>query len=74
MGRHGITSNVVAPGMVHTDRTAALGEITSHIGAMTPVGRIATPEDVARAVAFFAGDAEGFYTNTYFPVDGGMTT
>ena len=74
MGRHGITSNVVAPGMVHTDRTANFGAVTSHIGNMTPVGRIATPEDVARAVAFFAGDAEGFYTNTYFPVDGGLTT
>lgn len=74
MGRHGITANVVAPGMVQTDRTAGLGEITTHIGAMAPVGRIATPEDVARAVAFFAGDAEGFYTNGYFPVDGGVTT
>ena len=72
-GRHGITSNVVAPGMVHTDRTAALGEITSCIAAMTPVGRIATPQDVARAVSFFAGDTEGFYTGTYFPVDGGLT-
>ena len=73
MARHGITSNVVAPGMVQTDRTAPLGDMLTQVAAMTPVGRIATPEDVARAVRFFAGDTDGFYTNTYFPVDGGMS-
>lgn len=72
MGRHGITSNVVAPGLSQTDRTATLGDYISRVAAMTPVGRIATPKDVARAVSFFAGDTEGFYTGTYFPVDGGL--
>lgn len=72
-GRHGITSNVVAPGMVRTDRTAGAGETTARMDALTPVGRIATPDDVARAVGFFAADAEGFYTGTNFPVDGGLT-
>jgi len=72
-GRHGITANVVAPGMVRTDRTAAAGPMLERIGAMTPVGRVATPEDVARAVAFFAGDDAGFYTGTVFPVDGGLS-
>lgn len=72
MGRHGITANVVAPGMVRTDRTAALGEMIARLDAMTPAGRIATPEDVARAVGFFAADAEGFYTGVNFPVDGGL--
>ena len=71
-GRHGITANVVAPGMVATDRTAALDQVTAHLATLTPVGRIATPDDVARAVAFFAADTAGFYTDTYFPVDGGL--
>lgn len=72
MGPHGITSNVVAPGMVKTDRTAGAGDMTERVGAITPVGRIAAPEDVAKAVAFFAEDAEGFYTGAYFPVEGGL--
>lgn len=72
-GRHGITANVVAPGMVRTDRTSAAGPMLERMGAMTPAGRVATPEDVARAVAFFAGDDAGFYTGTVFPVDGGLT-
>lgn len=73
MGRHGITSNVVSPGMVRTDRTAAAGEMLERMGERTPAGRVATPEDVARAVGFFAADAEGFYTGADFPVDGGLT-
>lgn len=72
MGQHGITSNVVSPGMVRTDRTANAGDMTERMGAMTPAGRIATPDDVARAVGFFAADADGFYTGADFPVDGGL--
>lgn len=73
VGKEGITANVVAPGMVRTDRTAMIGAGLDHMGAMAPVGRVATPEDVARAVGFFAADADGFYTGARFPVDGGMT-
>lgn len=72
MGTHNITSNVVAPGMVQTDRTAAAGPMLERLAAMTPVGRIATPADVGRAVRFFAGDSEGFYTGIRMPVDGGL--
>lgn len=73
MGQYGITANVVAPGMVRTDRTAALGDMIARLDAMTPAGRIATPADVARAVGFLAADAEGFYTGVNFPVDGGLS-
>lgn len=71
--QHGITANVVSPGMVLTDRTAAAAEQVAAMGSHTPVGRIAEPDDVARAVGFFAADSVGFYTGTDFPVDGGLT-
>ena len=40
--------------------------------AQTALGRIATPDDVARAVAFYAGDDSGFITGTTAPVNGGL--
>lgn len=70
-GMYGVTANVVAPGMVQTDRTAGSGFV-DRVASMTPAGRIATPEDVARAVRFFVSDEEGFYTGVTFPVDGGL--
>lgn len=73
MGEYGITSNVVSPGMVRTERTAAAGDMIARMDAMTPAGRIAAPGDVARAIGVFADDAEGFFTGTNFPVDGGLT-
>jgi 3-oxoacyl-[acyl-carrier protein] reductase len=72
MGPNGITANVVAPGLVETDRTTDFPEWREHIASLTPVQRIATPDDVARVVAFFAEDEKGFYTGTFFPVDGGL--
>lgn len=73
MAQHGITANVVSPGMVLTDRTAPAADQVALMGSHTPVGRIAEPDDVARAVGFFAADSVGFYTGTDFPVDGGLT-
>lgn len=73
MAPHGITANIVSPGMVRTDRTAAAAEAIARMGSMTPRGRIAEPEDVARAVGIFAADTEGFFTGVDFPVDGGLT-
>lgn len=70
---HGITANVVAPGMVQTDRTRGAGPMIEQLAARTPAGRIATPADVARAVRFFAADDEGFSTGMVLPVDGGLT-
>jgi 3-oxoacyl-[acyl-carrier protein] reductase len=40
--------------------------------AQTALGRIATPDDVARAVAFYAGDDSGFITGATAPVNGGL--
>lgn len=68
---HGVTVNVVAPGMVRTDRTSAAGRMLETMGAATPAGRVATPQDVARAVRYFVCDPDGFTTGTTLPVDGG---
>ncbi|MGH3596099.1 MAG: SDR family NAD(P)-dependent oxidoreductase, partial [Mycobacterium sp.] len=74
MGPRGITVNVVAPGPV--DETVISGvldqEQKQRQAAQTAVGRIATPDDVARAVAFYAGDDSGFITGTTAPVNGGL--
>lgn len=68
-----ITVNVVAPGPIATDMTAALTE--DQLAAMTdvvPLGRVGEPEEIAAAVSFFASDAAGYITGTVLPVDGGM--
>jgi 3-oxoacyl-[acyl-carrier protein] reductase len=72
-GPFGITANVVAPGMVETELSAFLPpEHRQRVTAMTPLGRIARPEDIARVIAFFASDDSGFMTGTYAPVNGGI--
>ena len=73
-GRDGITVNAVAPGMVDTDLSSQMPpQVRQQITAMTPLGRIATPEDIAQVIAFLASDASGFMTGTYVPVSGGLT-
>ncbi|MFI5782923.1 SDR family NAD(P)-dependent oxidoreductase [Nocardia sp. NPDC051570] len=75
LGPHGITVNVVAPGPVGETITANAAldqEQQRRQAAQTALGRIATPDDVARAVAFYAGDDSGFITGTTAPVNGGL--
>lgn len=72
LGAYGITSNVVAPGLVLTDATAgAPDEFIEFLKSTTPTGRVANPEDVANAVAFFVKDESSHITGTYMPVCGG---
>lgn len=73
LGACGITVNCVAPGAIETERTKL--EIPDYAGTwakLTPLGRIGTPADVARAVVFFAGDAAQFITGQTLWVDGGL--
>ena len=68
-----ITVNAVAPGFIETDMTAALPEKARRAMLTTiPKGRPGSSEDVARAVAFFAGTECGYITGQVLCVDGGM--
>lgn len=65
--------NAVAPGYIETDMTAALDESARNaIMSQVPLGKIGTPEAVADAVAFLAGDSASFITGVVLPVDGGL--
>ncbi|MFC4587206.1 3-oxoacyl-ACP reductase FabG [Sphaerisporangium corydalis] len=73
LGSRGITVNVVAPGFVATDMTAALDAGQQEaILKNIPLGRAATAADVARAVKFLASDDAAYITGAVVPVDGGL--
>ena len=69
-----ITVNAAAPGFIDTDMTAALTETAKNaaLGAI-PMGRMGTPENVAKAVAFLANEDAGYITGQVLAVDGGMS-
>jgi acetoacetyl-CoA reductase len=70
---HGITVNAVAPGYCDTAMVASVRpDVLATIVAAIPVGRLGTPEDVARTVAFLADDAAGFITGATIDVNGGQ--
>jgi 3-oxoacyl-[acyl-carrier protein] reductase len=73
LGSRNITANVVAPGFVETDMTAALSEdIRAKYLASIPAGRFAQPDEVAGACTWLAGDGAGYVTGAIIPVDGGV--
>jgi 3-oxoacyl-[acyl-carrier protein] reductase len=75
LGPRGITVNVVAPGPVaetNIDKAALGQEQQLRQTEETALGRLASPDDVARAVAFYAGDDSEFITGTTAPVNGGL--
>ncbi len=68
-----ITANAIAPGMIGTDMTDALGErAREEIGKSIPMKRMGTPEDIANAVLFLADEKSGYITGQVLGVDGGM--
>ena len=73
LGSRAITANVVAPGFVETDMTAALPEErrTELLGQI-PLGRYADPAEVAAVVTWLASDAASYVTGAVVPVDGGL--
>jgi 3-oxoacyl-[acyl-carrier protein] reductase len=75
VGPRGITVNVVAPGPVAgttIDKATLDQEQMQRQAEQTALGRVASPDDVARAVAFYAGEDSEFITGTTAPVNGGM--
>jgi 3-oxoacyl-(acyl-carrier-protein) reductase len=68
-----ITVNVVAPGFVDTDMTAVLSDDQkAAITATVPLGRVASPGEVAKTVRFLASDDAAYITGAVIPVDGGL--
>ena len=73
VGPDGIMVNTVAPGLVETELSGTMSaEARQHVAYSTPLGRIATPEDIAEVIVFLASDASRFMTGTCVPVSGGM--
>ena len=76
LGRDGIRVNSVSPGMVRTGMTAKVyadQRITAERDALVPLGRVATPEDMADVVAFLLGQDSRYINGHDLVVDGGVT-
>lgn len=73
LGARGITTNVVAPGFIETDMTAALPEEQQEqYRKNIPAGRFAQPSEVAKVCAWLASDDAGYISGAVIPVDGGL--
>ena len=67
-----ITVNTVSPGYIDTELTETLSPLINTIISRVPIGRLGTPFEIARIVAFLADDNSGFITGTNFSVNGGL--
>jgi 3-oxoacyl-[acyl-carrier protein] reductase len=73
LGGRRVTANVVAPGFIETDMTAALtDELKQRWTERVPVGRLGCAADVASVVSFLCSDDASYVTGTVIPVDGGL--
>lgn len=73
LGSRGITANVVAPGFIETDMTAALPEATqADYKGRIPLGRFGDTAEVANVVRWIASDEAAYITGAVIPVDGGI--
>ena len=70
----GITVNVICPGYIGTDMVKAIDEkvLNERIIPQIPVGRLGTPEEIARCVLFLASDDAGFITGSTISANGGQ--
>lgn len=73
LASRGIRVNAVAPGCIDTDMTAVLSDaVKEDMLKSIPLGRVAQPEEVAKAVVFLASDNASYITGQVLNVDGGM--
>ena len=73
LGSRSITANVVAPGFIETDMTAAMPDsIKEQALAAIPAGRAGQPEEVAAVVSWLAGEDSRYVSGAVIPVDGGL--
>jgi len=73
LGSKGITANVVAPGFIETDMTAALPQtVKDEYAKNIPARRFGSPHEIAHAVSFLASDDAGYITGQVLVVDGGL--
>ena len=74
VGRRQVTVNSIGPGYMKTDMSAGLsGERLNQIMRRTPLGRLATPDDISPLVSFLASEAASFITGETILVDGGIS-
>ena len=74
LGPSGIRVNCVSPGVIRTDMNSELtADTLRELEEETPLLRIGSPEDVAKAVAFLAREESSFITGQVLPVNGGIT-
>lgn len=70
---YGVTANIVSPGLVETEASSVTPEaVKQQLAAMTPMQRVALPDDLSGAIAFFAGEESRFVTGSCMKVNGGI--
>jgi len=73
LAKKGVTVNAVAPGFIETDMVNGLPEAAlNQVKAMTPMGRLGKPEEIADAVVFLASPRSAYVTGQVLAVNGGM--
>ncbi|MDC1046758.1 3-oxoacyl-ACP reductase FabG [Candidatus Pseudothioglobus singularis] len=75
VGVRGITVNAIAPGFIETDMTDSLPDDQKEaLASQIPMGRLGTPNEVAQAVLFLAGESGSYITGQTIHINGGMYT
>lgn len=72
-GPQGVRVNAIAPGPTRTPGTEPMGEALDELATTLPLGRPATPEEIANAALYLGSDEASYVNGAILPVDGGRT-